>query len=156
MTFGALYVSTYDRVYGYAWRRVLNHAAAEDVASETYLRALAAYERYQDRGQALAWLYRIAANVVIDRARHERWCEPTDQVADVADPVRVEDEVERRDQLQRIWAAAAGLTDGQRRALTLYFAEERSHAEIAEALGKSEGAVRVLVHRGVAALREVA
>ena len=71
----------------------------------------------------------------------------------VADPLDVEGRVTRRAEVDAAWAAVGRLPAERRRALVLRFVEEMSTAEIAGVLGRSEGAVRVLIHR---ALRSVA
>ena len=71
----------------------------------------------------------------------------------VADPLNVEDEAVRRDQAREAWRAVGRLAGERRQAMVLRFVDELSTAEIAGVLGKSEGSVRVLIHR---ALRSVA
>ncbi len=68
--FGPLYERYVNQIYRYAYRRVGNHAEAEDVTSQTFQQALAALPGYEWRGVPFgAWLYRIAGNVIIRRGR---------------------------------------------------------------------------------------
>ena len=70
--FGALYDRYVEAVYRYVFYRVRETAEAEDVTSEVFMKALRAMPRYETRQPFLAWLYRIARNAVIDRARRKR------------------------------------------------------------------------------------
>jgi RNA polymerase sigma-70 factor (ECF subfamily) len=102
-----------------------------------------------------AWLFRIARNVVAGQRRtsRRRPTAPLELAAGVADPLDVAYEAELRDEARAAWAAVDRLPDDRRRAVVLRFVEEMSAAEIGDVLERSEGAVRVLLHR---ALRAVA
>jgi RNA polymerase sigma-70 factor (ECF subfamily) len=102
-----------------------------------------------------AWLFRIARNVVAGQRRTagRRPTAPIELAAGIADPLDVAHEAELRDEARAAWAAVDRLPDDRRRAVTLRFVEEMSAAEIGDVLDRSEGAVRVLLHR---ALRSVA
>src|ERR671934_1117123 len=67
--FGLLYDRHVDAIYRYVYYRVRDDAEAEDLTSDVFMRALKAMPRYEPRQAFLAWLYRIARNAVIDRAR---------------------------------------------------------------------------------------
>ena len=67
----------------------------------------------------------------------------------VVDPLNVEDEAVRRDQARAAWRAVGRLSGARRQAMVLRFVDELSTAEIAGVLGKSEGSVRVLLHRAL-------
>src|ERR1700752_1940100 len=66
---GLLYDRHVDAIYRYVYYRVRDDAEAEDLTSDVFMRALKAMPRYEPRQAFLAWLYRIARNAVIDRAR---------------------------------------------------------------------------------------
>src|ERR671935_74058 len=70
--FGLLYDRHVDAIYRYVYYRVRDDAEAEDLTSEVFMRAMKAIARYEPRQAFLAWLYRIARNAVIDRARRAR------------------------------------------------------------------------------------
>src|SRR5512132_885923 len=67
--FGLLYDRHVETIYRYVYYRVRDDAEAEDITSDVFMRALRAMPRYEPRQAFLAWLYRIARNAVIDRAR---------------------------------------------------------------------------------------
>jgi RNA polymerase sigma-70 factor (ECF subfamily) len=150
--FGLLYERYFDRVYAFALTRTHDRARAEDVTSETFRRALQGLPRFEWRGVPFsAWLFRIAANVAVDTR------EPPGRIA--LDELGGEPstswearfvEVEERAQL---FALVGRLPRDQRRVVEMRFAQERSIGEIAQALGKSEGAIKQLQLRALRTLR---
>jgi RNA polymerase sigma-70 factor, ECF subfamily len=162
--FDALYRKYLAQVYSYAYYELGNHADAEDATARTFLLALGALDRFEERARPAdgdgastfrVWLFQIARNAVanVRRTRRRHREVPLEAAAVVPDPLDVEGGVARRDEAGTAWAAVGRLPDERRRALVLRFVEEMSTAEIAGVLGRSEGAVRVLIHR---ALRAVA
>ena len=162
--FDALYRRYLAQVYSYAYYELGDHHAAEDATEKTFLAALANLHRFEERARPedgkgastfRVWLFRIARNVVANERRTSRR-RPTEPIAEttiVADPLDVEGTVLRREQAGAAWSAVGRLAGDRRRALVLRFVDEMTTAEIAGILGRSEGAVRVLIHRG---LRSVA
>ncbi|MGH2513594.1 MAG: RNA polymerase sigma factor [Candidatus Limnocylindrales bacterium] len=161
--FDALYRKYLAQVYSYAYYELGSHADAEDVAERTFLLALSALPRFEERarpadGEGVStfrvWLFRIARNVIANtrRGRRRHPTAPIETAALVADPLDIESEVSRRHEFGAAWDAVGRLPAERRRALVLRFVEEMSTAEIAGILGRSEGAVRVLIHRGLRAV----
>jgi RNA polymerase sigma-70 factor (ECF subfamily) len=164
LRFDALYRKYLAQVYSYAYYELGDHHEAEDATERTFLGALAALPRFEERARPAdgegastfrVWLFQIARNVVANQRRgHRRHPEtPLDAAAVIADPLDVEGGAAARDEAAAAWAAVGRLPAERRRALVLRFVDEMSTAEIAGVLGRSEGAVRVLIHR---ALRSVA
>jgi RNA polymerase sigma-70 factor (ECF subfamily) len=148
--FGHLYEAHFERVYAYVARRVKGREEVEDLTSEVFRRALANLRGFENRGAPFsAWLLRIAANAVVDRARRARTALTPLDVPEPSEPERIE-AADRA----RLFRAVATLPSEQRRVIELRFAEERSIAEIAAALGKSEGAVKQLQLRALRGLRK--
>jgi RNA polymerase sigma-70 factor, ECF subfamily len=150
--FAALYEIHFERVYAYVSRRVGNRDAAEDVTSEVFHHALANLPRFEWRGAPFgAWLMRIASNAIADRWRRGAR-EQSDEFA--RDPASAEpspEEIEIRAQLFRL---VQQLPIEQRKVVQMRFAEEKSIREIAQLLGRTEGAVKQLQFRGIQTLRE--
>lgn len=70
--FSEVYEATYQRVRNYLYSRTSNPETADDLAQEVYLRAWKGWEHYEDRGvPVVAWLFRIAHNLVTDYHRRE-------------------------------------------------------------------------------------
>lgn len=149
--FAELYEIHFERVYAFIVWRVRDRDAAEDLTSEVFHKALANLPRFKWRGAPFAaWLFRIAANVIADRSKRAAK-EPSD--LDEAATVNTEmnpEEIEHRAQLFRL---VGELPADQRRVIVLRFAEEKSIREIANELGRSEGAVKQLQFRGLQNLR---
>lgn len=159
--FAALYDRYLLRVYRFALRRLGNHAEAEDVTAQTFHRAFEALDRFEWRGAPFgAWLFRIAHNAVIDRRRGtpavsldgagEVGFEPVDTGA-----VPPDEALLLQEDLDAAWAAVARLPALQRRAVTLRFGRDLSHAEVGVIIGRSEAATKQLVYRAMKTLREL-
>jgi RNA polymerase sigma-70 factor, ECF subfamily len=156
--FGALYDRHFQQIYRFVYSRVREQTAAEDVTSEVFMKALKAMPRYQDTGRPFAaWLYQIAVNAIADRYRTLRPTQTLDDFHDlsVAGPA-LDDLAAHRDEVRRIWALVEALPHQQRTALVLKFQEDMKIEDIAVAMGKSAGAVKLLIHRGVTRLRDEA
>ena len=162
--FDALYRKYLAQVYAYALYELADHHAAEDATERTFLRALAALPRFREQARAedgpeastfRVWLFRIARNVVANerRSRRRRPAASLDAVLGaglvIADGVDLEGDIVTRDEAATALAVVRSLPDDRRRALLLRFVDEMSTAEIAGVLGRSEGVVRVLIHRAL-------
>jgi RNA polymerase sigma-70 factor, ECF subfamily len=146
--FADLYRMHFDRVYAYVARRVGTRSDAQDLTAEVFQQALANLGRFEWRGVPFAaWLYRIAANAVTDH--HHR------TVRDQNVPPNPEggEEHESAERRAALYRAVRELPADQRRVIEMRFAEDRSIAEIAQALGRSEGAVKQLQFRALGSLR---
>ncbi|MGH7779612.1 MAG: RNA polymerase sigma factor [Candidatus Binataceae bacterium] len=147
--FAALYEENFPRVYAYVVRRVHERAEAEDLTADVFHRALENLGSYQWRGVPFAaWLYRIAANAITDRAA--RAARARGYVPPDAEPEPLPEDLEHR---ARLFRMVDELADDQRRVIVMRFAEQKSIAEIAGALGRSEGAIKQLQFRALHNLR---
>ncbi|NPV07811.1 MAG: sigma-70 family RNA polymerase sigma factor [Anaerolineae bacterium] len=151
--FGELYRRYMPGIYRFVFYRVRAEPDAEDITALVFLRAWQALPRYQERQIGLsAWLYRIARNAVIDHYRTSRSHVSLDDPLDkglVGDDGPDAGALEEADQ---VWTGLGRLPEEQQTVLILRFVEGLSHAEVAEALGRSEGACRMLQHRALKAL----
>ena len=154
--FGALYDRYVDAVYRYVFYRVRNDADAEDLVSDVFMRALRAMPRYEPRVAFLAWLYRIARNAVIDRARRSRTqISFEDALAHpgVDQVVEPDATILALSDKEAVRGALAKLTPLQQEVIVLRFVEGYSTLEIANLVGKREGTVRGIQFRALEALR---
>jgi RNA polymerase sigma-70 factor (ECF subfamily) len=128
---------------------------AEDVTSDVFMKALRSIGRYQDTGRPIsAWLYQIAMNAVADRFRAARPTEDIDEQRDLtAGGPGLEQIAAQRDELRRIWSVVETLPKQQRTAMVLKFQEDMKIEDIAGVMGKTNGAVKLLIHRGVMKVR---
>ena len=162
--FADLYEKYFEIVYAYVARRVRERSAAEDLTAEVFHKAFAHLPRFKWTGAPFAaWLFRIAGNIIADRAK--RAAREESLKNDKSEPSlaagrapRAErnqqtdlEAVERQAQLFRL---IDELAHDQRQVVMMRFAEEKGIREIARTLGRSEGAVKQLQFRALENLRK--
>src|SRR4030081_4035604 len=154
--FGELYDRYVLQIFRFVYSRVRDQTVAEDVTQEVFMKALKSIGRYQDTGKPFsAWLYQIAVNSVADRYRAARPVEDIDEQRDLAvSGPALEDIAAQRDELRRIWSVVETLPKPQRVAMVLKFQEDMKIEDIAMSMGKTPGAVKLLIHRGVSKVRD--
>ena len=146
--FADLYERNFERVYAFVARRVSCRAEAEDITADVFHQALRKIGAFEWRSVPfVAWLYRIAANEIVDRARDS--ARQTDPPADIPDEKGMA-AIEARASVFRL---VESLPQDQRRVVEMRFGEEKSVREIAELMGRSEGAIKQLQFRALQALR---
>jgi RNA polymerase sigma-70 factor (ECF subfamily) len=158
--FSDLYRAHLRDVYSYSYYRVGNHHDAEDLTEQTFLQAYRHFERAQreSNGRPLRpWLIRIAHNLAANyyRDRSRKPQTPIEDAGVLAEPHTTETLVEHRDDLNRILDKIGDLPDDRREALIMRFALGMDNREIARALGRTDGATKVLLHRAIRQLEEM-
>lgn len=166
--FRALYRTHASLVLGYARRRVNDRHLAEDLTSETFLRALRHLDTVTYQGPGFeAWLVRICRNLILDhvkssRCRHEIPWGPENLrgLTDSGTTPSTEDTLldaietrEREDLAARVWRAVAELAPAQRQCIELRFAQGLSTGQTATVMGQSVPATKSVQHRGLETLR---
>ena len=129
--FETLYDTYYDKIYHYAYSILLNRENAEDVVSDTFFAAYAAYSRYDPNTASPAtWLTRIAHNKAVDFVKSPayRRSEQLDESFDAASPDDMTGQAERNDLILHLYAR---LTKAEREFLNLRYVMELTDAEIA-------------------------
>jgi RNA polymerase sigma-70 factor (ECF subfamily) len=182
--FTDIYECYFELVYAYVARRVRNRVETEDLTAEVFRKALQSLPRFKWRGAPFAaWLFRIASNMIADRAKHnarERdvsFDETRELAISGSGPSSVavnslpksasgqptaqanaatsqQTELEESEQRAELFRLVNDLAEDQRRVVVMRFSEERSIREIAQELGRSEGAVKQLQFRALQNLRE--
>lgn len=166
--FGTLHARYYKRIYHLAYLKTNNAQDAEDVASETFMRALANLSRFRlDKGHVsfYPWLHRIALNLIVDSCRQR----PPSGIVSLDAPViegmhalldaqpnsaqSPQEIVERHEVQQLVRSAIAALPPDQGDVLIYRFLGDLSTKEIAPLLNRSEAAVKSLLHRAILALK---
>jgi len=167
--YGTLYDHYLPRVYGFVARRVADRAAAEEITATTFQRGLDAIQAGTLRSETIGgWLFRVAANAIVDRGqRGERAIPEGVRAADTVEPnaVRrdplVDDEVAtatflaalERDELRR---AFRRLTEPQRRVMILKYLDDLTELELCGVLGVSAATLTVRLERALRALNAAA
>lgn len=157
VTFLALYRQNVAPVYRYFYQQVGNPHDAEDLTATTFAKALASLSGYEEQGKFTAWLFGIARHTLGDFQRSRR--QPVD--LEVVAPTLVdagpgpEEAALRAERAARLRRLLRRLPADQQEALILRFFGQLSTAEAATVLGRSEAAVKMLVHRAVAGLRDL-
>jgi RNA polymerase sigma-70 factor, ECF subfamily len=157
--FEDLYRAHLRDVYSYAYYRIGNHHDAEDLTEQTFLQAYRHFERArrESDGRPLRpWLIRIAHNLASNyhRDRSRRPQAALETADPVSHPHDTEQVVEGREELREVIDGLTELPDDRRDALIMRFALGMSNREIARALGRSDGATKVLIHRAIKQLEE--
>jgi RNA polymerase sigma-70 factor (ECF subfamily) len=143
-------------IYGYLYRTLGDAAQAEDLTGELFLRLLEALRTGRGPDDRLkGWLYRVAHNLAMDTFRRQKKAPAValteELLAEDGQPL---DTVEARQEKQQLRASIQRLTTDQQQVIMLRFADELSVTEVAQLMGKSEGAIKTMQHRAVSRLRQ--
>jgi RNA polymerase sigma-70 factor (ECF subfamily) len=151
--FGQLYDHYVTMVHRYVYHRVGNRATAEDVTSETFVRALRRIDSLSFQGRDVgAWLVTIARNIIRDHVKSSRYRLEV-ATADMRDADRAtdgpEDAVVTHLTNQQLLECVRQLGSEQQECIVLRFLHGLSVSETAEIMGKKDGAIKALQHRAV-------
>jgi len=161
--FGELYEIYYQRIFNFALKRTANVQLSLDVTSVTFLKALNQIKKYRWRDVPFgAWLYRIASNEVNDYYRKEGSktvrIEQISELADTSDYAdeinHAEEELNRHEEFLLLHRKIAELPEMYQEVITLKFFEKKKIREIVKILGKKEGTIKSLLHRGLEKLKD--
>ena len=158
--FAALYQSCVVRVYRHVYYRVSTLADAEDITQEVFIRAWKSIDKYKYKGAPFAaWLIAIAHNLVVDHYRAKKRAAGSEGMdyVDVDSIPQVDRQVDTDVVLDQIYVrkALSQLKGERQKVIVMRFIDGFSYAEIAKALKKSEGAVRVIQYRALKELKEI-
>lgn len=156
--FSYLYEHNVTRIYNYIYYRIGSETEAEDLTSRVFFRAFGHINSYVEKGVPFsAWLYRIAHNLIANwhRDTHRRKEVPLEDQPDIPHhgdhPERT---LEKNQEVELLLKGIRRLSSDRQQLLLLKYVEDYSNAEIAQIMGKSEGAIKSLYHRALIALRE--
>lgn len=161
--FGQIVRRYQPRIHRLAMHLVRNHAEAEDVAQDTFIRAYRALARFDGRSEPYTWLYRIAVNLSLNALRSRKSRRTTSEADDPRLEALMVDKPSSVDlpsdaaQRQLYKALAQGideLSDTLRTTLVLVCIDGRSHEEASVILGAPEGTIAWRVHEARRKLRE--
>jgi RNA polymerase sigma-70 factor, ECF subfamily len=157
--FGELYDRYVDLVYRYVYYRVGSAQVAEDLTSETFLRALRRLSSFSWQGRDVgAWFVTIARNLIADHYKSSRYrLEMTAEDVTAVSEARVSQEGPENAVLEAmqnkvLLEAVKQLNPEQQECIVLRFLQGLSVAETAQAMGKNDGAIKALQYRAIRSL----
>lgn len=158
--FGLLYDHYLPPIYRFVLFRVSRREEAEDITHQTFLKAWERIDQYEPKGYSFgSWLYQIARNAVIDAHRKMGPHAATIPVEEAVALLKEEESQSRHLEVKIEWEVLLGvigeLKEVEQEVLFLRFVEDLSHRETAEAIGKSEGAVKLIQHRALKNLKTI-
>lgn len=158
--FGTLYDRYFNRIYRFIYLKVTNTADAEDLTHQVFLKSWKNIKRFQARKGIpfSSWLYRIAVNAVIDfyrTSRKETDIELADKQGVLREDPGYAERMDMEIEMEQVRGALQKLDSVEQDILLMRFVDRLSNREVAAALQKSEGAVRVLQHRALKKLRNL-
>lgn len=147
--FEVLYHRYVRSVFGLALRRLGDRMRAEDAVQETFAAVWRSARTYRsDRGPGAPWLYAVARNAIVDRARSRH--EPPGEVPDAASPEPTPEERAETSYVSwRVHRALSGLPDNEREVIELAYYAELSQSEVAQFLGIPLGTVKTRTRSGL-------
>jgi RNA polymerase sigma-70 factor (ECF subfamily) len=166
--FAKLYDQYYPRIFGYILRRSANLEAAQDITSETFLKALGKLWQFRWRNVSFSsWLYKIASNEINQYFRkaeykksisleelHEQGFELLSPHDPESELIEAQEKLKQHQDFLEIQKKITKLPAKYQEVIALRFFEKKQINEIAEILGKREGTIKSLLHRAVEKLRE--
>ncbi|MDX1612875.1 MAG: sigma-70 family RNA polymerase sigma factor [Candidatus Promineifilaceae bacterium] len=146
----------YPVIYRYIVMKVGNHHAAEDLTSEVFVRLLSAVRDQRAPQNTLrGWLFRVASIVVADYHRQRYRDRDVDwRSVDERSYMDPRQQTAKKEQVEALHEALTELTDNQQEVIALRFGAGMAIRDVAMTMNKSEGAVKMLQARAVAALSE--
>ncbi len=163
--FAELYDRYFDRIFDFLSRMMRNRAEAEDVAQDTFIRAIRSIDRLESGNKFKSWLFTIARNTALNRIEREKRSRPLVFADDDGEDVELDlidadrfgspDEAAQAEAMAAlVWEAAAGLSPKQYSLLDMHLRQGLDSAEIADVLGVTANNGYVMLNRLRAAVEE--
>lgn len=152
-----------DKVFRYLYARLGQREIAEDLTADVFIRMLQVMPRFEVNSTRpvasfSSWLYRIAGNLLRDyyrRQSHRNHADLADQTGLAMDGPALAQRVTAEEDCQELMGAVSLLNEEQKSVVHYRFGEQMSVQEVADLMGKSEGAIKALQHRALIALRRI-
>lgn len=156
--FSFLYSQNVTRIYNYIYYRIGSEDDAEDITSRVFFRAFGHIKTYEDKGIPFsAWLYRIAHNLIANWHRDKQRKKEVSLDDQPEIPHRVdlpETWVEKNQEMELLLKGIRRIAPDRQQLILLKYLEDLSNAEIAQIMGRTEGAIKSLYHRALLSLKE--
>jgi len=160
--FDQLYGQYYSKIFGYILKRVANFEIAQDITSETFFKALKNLWKFKWKNISFSfWLYRIASNEIANFFRKKKYRtiilekipEPISSHNPLTEIIEAQEKLKEHKDFLILQEKISKLPIKYQEVITLRFFEKKKIKEIAEILGKREGTIKSLLHRGLEKLR---
>ncbi len=162
--FSELYELNYSKIFGYVLKRVANLEVAQDITSEIFFKSFKNIKKFKWKNISFSsWLYRIASNEIANYFRKNKYrpvsfekiSEPISLSNPIEDIIEAEEKLKEHKDFLEIQKKLSKLPDIYQEVIVLKFLEKKKIKEISEILGKKEGPVKSLLHRGLEKLRQL-
>jgi len=155
--FSKIYDKYIEKIYRFVFLKVNSPEVAEDLTSETFLKGWQTFRIQNSKFRIQnppAFLYQIARNLVIDYYRQKGRAQVVSADYRIIDPrINLEEKANLSSDFEQVRRALTNLKEDYQDVIIYRYLDELSVPEIAKIMGKSEGTIRVLLHRALAALR---
>ncbi len=151
----ALLFQRYHRpLYGFLYHMTGQREVSEDMVQNIFYRMLRSRHTFTGNGEFKTWMYHLARNVIKDHWKKGGASRPITEWEDrIADGALVDEQLEKKLELEILQNRIAGLSPESREVLILSRYQDLKYAEIAEVLDISVGAVKVRIHRAINQLK---
>ena len=154
--FSEIYDLYFKKIYTFIYYRVSHKEIAEDLTEEVFIKIYEKISKLSDPRLFEGWLYQISRNRVIDYYRQKKTLVSLEEVENtLVYESNILDTLHLKDQQKTLLRLLSELTPEQQTIIKLKFLEDLSNEEISQIVKKSEGAIRVIQHRGIAKLQEL-
>lgn len=154
-SFAVLYDRYIQKIYRFVYYKVFDREAAEDIVADTFLKAFDRIGGYDsEKGSFSSWLYRIARNSVIDQYRSKQETANIEDAFDLGFEDRLPEKIDAKESFRQISEYLKTLSPKQREIIILRVWNDLSYKEIAEIVGGSEGAAKMMFLRSIREIRE--
>ncbi|HOI59921.1 MAG TPA: RNA polymerase sigma factor [Candidatus Pacearchaeota archaeon] len=154
--FSQIYEQNIEKIYRFILFKTDSEPLAQDLTAEAFSRLWSQIFKDVEIKNPSGFLYKTVRNLLVDHYRYkERGAISLDDMNFMKDDSQeIEEQVSKNDDFTKVKAALTSLNDSYRQAISLYYIEQESISDVAKSLGKSEGATRVLLHRGMKKLKK--
>lgn len=159
--FGLLYDKYQPHIFRFVYLKVGQREEAEDLTHQVFLSAWENIETFRDQGLPISsWLYKIARNRIIDHYRTRKTAVSIEQAPEeIMELAAITDDhantLDTKFALEKVYKALAQLSQDQQDIIIMRFVQDLSYKEIADVIGKNQGAVRVIQHRAIKILKDL-
>ena len=155
--FSKIYDEEVDKIYRFVFLKVNSKVKAEDITSETFYRVWSVFKEGNEKiDNVSAFLYRVAKNLIVDyyRDQGKALIIPTEDLPLIDHSQDIEQASINNSDMRNVRTALASLNEDYQNAIIWYYLDDLPISKVAELLGRTESATRVLIHRALYSLKD--